>query len=175
MLTLPASVRIHMGTDSVDCAFMATVKYTMRKLLQQKALTFDEYLRAVDDGKGDLDALRFLCFRYSQLIEGDREKMANPLESLLQLERIGYRRVFSLGATRMDADPDLGILYSRLERHITPDREEDILAQITAMLPGGVRAKQGDILIDVPLKRRLFIHSRDGLATMWPISSRPLG
>lgn len=132
-------------------AFMAAVKYVMRQLLTHNALTFERYVRDVHSIT-DWEALRYLYNHYQQLIGVGPLVAVNPLAGLIALQRLGYRRVFTLAYR---ASTDDGGLYDRLVHGLSPKREDALLEDIGRTLPNASSPKAGEILLDVPLKRRL--------------------
>ena len=130
-------------------AFMAAVKYVMRHLLKSKKLSFDQYW-SYTYGKSDLDALRYLRTQFDEYMEGVPDR-TNPLADIVDLKRLGYRRVFGL---RFDQSVNSD-LYDELVHGISPEREDKLIDHIAGQLPPSFTSKRGDILVDIPLKRRL--------------------
>lgn len=132
-------------------AFMAVVKFVMKHLLMSGETTFDRYVMDFRDCT-DWQALNYLRSAYDQYAGSGERGVFNPLGSLVSLHRVGYRRVFTLAYSANGED---GLLYDRIAGHITPQREDQALAALADALPAGVRPQPGEILLDVPLKRRL--------------------
>lgn len=126
-------------------AFMAAVKYVIRRLLAN-GMKFDEYLEAIYN-KTDWAALEFLEHRFGENFAGE----FNPLSSLAGLRQLRFQRVFELGY-REGAE---AAQYERIVRGLTPAREDLVIRSIADVLPGGAHPMPGEILFDVPLKRRL--------------------
>lgn len=131
-------------------AFMAAIKHVMATLLQSGELGFGEYAEAMY-GKGDWDALVFLDRKYQLYAKHAEDPVYSPLQSLLNGRRLPYRRVFALGYE----DGEGGSMYEAIINGATPELGTEIVRLIEAELPRGVSVRQGDILLDVPMKRRL--------------------
>ena len=130
-------------------AFMAAIKWVMKSLLRKSALTFDNYWKATL-WMSDWEALRYLRAQYDAFGHQGGGDLANPLADLAELRRIGYRRVLALHY-RDDTRP----LYDLIVNRVTPDREDELVRAIGDLFPRNVRPKLGQVLIDIPLKRRL--------------------
>jgi hypothetical protein len=179
-------------------AFMAAIKFVMRHLLCSDITWFDTYWE-YSLNRTDWECLKVLrrkfdVFRNAQVAA---QQWVNPLASLADFGRIGYRRVCTIryGGTSDSNYMRLGKwladrvwgrnipiqeeliasaegcssaniqvedeVYKRLTHGITPDREEQLIASIEkTCIPLGVDVKKGDILIDIPLKKRF--RERDG-------------
>jgi|GEM_PF-6170087 len=133
-------------------AFMSAAKLVVRRLLmsQPQSMSFQDYADAVY-GKTDVEALHYLHGVYQPV--ADAMNGRNPLSSLVKLRRIGYRRIFSLGA-RGQGVLELDEAYKALTQRIGPDKEDDLVSAITSAFPAGASVRDGDILVDIPLKPR---------------------
>lgn len=155
---------------------MAAVKFVVRRLLERKAveaashtaLAFDEYLQLTDQ-MSEYGALQLLNARWERAIEAIRleggREATNPLSSMMSGRRLGYRRVVSLRWT-----PDTRWLFVGMAKRITPTREDNLLRGVADRLPGR-HARDGDILIDYPMKKR-FQQMDDRRATTPDDASR---
>jgi hypothetical protein len=99
----------------------------------------------------DLEALRFLANRFEAYCQQSGSVMVNPLRNLAELRRLNYQRVFAL-AYRPNDEAEL---YDHIVHCISPQREDELIQAVKDFLPAGAGAKAGEILVDVPLKRRL--------------------
>lgn len=133
-------------------AFMAAVKYVMRRLLTDGQMPFDRYL-AQTHWCDDWEALKWLHSAYEDWTSTQGDGWASPLAELVRLRRVGYRRVVSLRGGKHD-NPNGG-LYRRMLASITTRREDELLDAIATDVFHGTNPRKGDILIDVPLKGRL--------------------
>lgn len=129
---------------------MAAVKWVMANLLRSDQITFNDYWNATY-GKTDWDALHYLSGEYDKLRKTLDQDSINPLGSLASMQRIGFKRIFSLNYS-VGAHSDL---YDLIATRISPDHELELIQGIAEFLPRGIRPKHGEILVDVPLKRRL--------------------
>ena len=130
--------------------FMAAVKFTFEVLMKYGGFTFGEYKEAVY-GRSDWDALMYLHDQLASVARREKLDITNPLGTIVALKRFGYRRVFSLGAD----DGDDGTLYRRIIAQVSPALFGSMAAGIAGHLPTAYRVRDGDVLIDVPLKKRL--------------------
>jgi len=130
--------------------FMAAVKHVMCKLLQRNALTFEEYHREVY-GQSDHYALEFLHRRYLGLLQNEGLDAFAPLRSLVEGDRFSYRRVFTLSR---DGDREAA-LYESIVQRGSLDKMAEVVQAMADALPHSVKVKDGEILIDIPLKKRL--------------------
>jgi HD superfamily phosphohydrolase/serine/threonine protein kinase len=142
-------------------AFMAAMKLVFGRLLRYDKLTFEDYARGTFGGT-DLDALRLLLRLYDDLLKEGTVVGTNPLSSVERLQRVGYKRLWTLSGPRFHsvaAQTDESIqadqLYRRLVLGITPQREEDLLMAVRDKIRWGVEVNDGDVLVDIPLKPRL--------------------
>jgi HD superfamily phosphohydrolase len=145
-------------------AFMAAVKFVVRRLMMEGGLLFKEYVARVDRSH-DLDALKFLEETYGH-------HAFNPLSSLVACDRIGFRRVLSIGVELADTGVRLdekqmrrNVLYQRLVKGIDIEREERILRALRENCGWATSPVDGEILLDVPLKPRLRWARGGGLTT----------
>jgi len=130
-------------------AFMAAIKFVFCHLLKNSWLSFDKYIEFAYK-HSDLECLRFLHKEFEHFIkQREGEEWFNPLRNLVSLRRIGYRRVSTIRLWENQT-----AIYTRLVRGITPERERKLIRAIKDWLPRNVKARHGDILIDVPLKKR---------------------
>jgi HD superfamily phosphohydrolase len=130
--------------------FMAAVKYAFEFLLRYDNMTFADYKDAVY-GRSDWDALAYLHERLATATVRRGLEITNPLQTIVALKRFGYRRVFSLGAD----DGEAGALYRKVIAHVSPTLLHDITIAIAQSFPAAYAVRDGDILVDVPLKKRL--------------------
>lgn len=134
---------------STNRAFMAAVKEVWWHLLQGGAMTFDQYATATYGG-GEWEALRWLHDEFAKFSKDAAGEWHNPLAATLKTQRVGYVRVWSTGYTRP------GDLYEGIINGIAPDRITNLVDAITRALPLGTRPVRGEILVDIPLKKRLL-------------------
>jgi HD superfamily phosphohydrolase len=128
-------------------AFMAALKYVMQKLLLNDVITFDDYLDNIYC-KSDWDALNYLNEQFKSNNNGEY----NPLDNLVSLRRLGYKRVFSFGYDLKNSQTRN--VYEKISKGLTPNNEESLINAIIGRLPKRTRVLPGQILIDVPLKQR---------------------
>ena len=137
---------------------MAVIKFVVRRLLEARhndgsakaGMDFRDYLEEVAE-LSEWTALQRLQSRWNELRRGRESELGDPLESLASGERLGYRRVLSMRWTETTHDVFVG-----MAKRMSPEREDDLLRGIAATLPSGARAREGDILIDYPLKKRFW-------------------
>jgi HD superfamily phosphohydrolase len=130
--------------------FMAAVKFAMQTLLESGTLTFDQYKEYVY-GRSDWDALTYLYENLNRVATDGQTHPYNPLETLVMHRRFGHHRVFSLGA---DTESN-SILYSRIIEKVSPFLIEELTSLIIGRLPAACKIQPGEILVDIPLKKRL--------------------
>ena len=134
-------------------AFMACVKFVVRHLLTNevvdKRITFSDYWKWTF-GKTDWDALHYLRLKFDERVNCNGD-YRNPLTNLASLRRLSYRRVFSL---RFGTEAEQ-FLYDKIVANFSTEREEQLVQRIIGRLPRDAGVLRGDILVDVPLKRRL--------------------
>lgn len=130
-------------------AFMAAVKHVMMRLLEARALRFQDYVEATY-GRTDWDALLFLRAKASAHAKESGQDVVDPLASLVERRRLGYGHVFSLGAE----DGEDEALYRKVIGSVGPELMRKIEVDIALSLPG-TNAREGEILVDIPLKRRV--------------------
>lgn len=135
-------------------AFMAAVKHVMHTLLMRGSMSFRNYIEAVGNST-DYAALSLLHKRYQQLAPD--LNFYDPLASLMTRRRLSLVRVFSLGLKikAKGAVPGENDLYTRIMLWVGPELDAAVIAALTDLLPGAARPRAGEILIDVPLKKRL--------------------
>jgi hypothetical protein len=150
--------------------FMAAVKFVMERLLRERALTFEAYEQTVFGGN-DWSALEFLDASYASLGMQMARDWYNPLRGITEQRRATYARVYSLG---WDDGPN-GKLYDRMAADPTPMNGEMVVAAIKKDL-GALQlpVREGEILIDIPLKKRLRAANESYLDTTAEAGSRPL-
>ena len=142
--------------------FMAAVKYVAYQLIQAKEIRFTDYLSEAY-GRTEWDALAYLHRKYRQYANRVERDLHNPLDSITSYHRLGYRRIFSLGKGEDESseyvDPRRTLkgseLYDAVVANVSPALIESIQTRVSSQLPGGVQAKEGEVLVDIPLKKRL--------------------
>ncbi|MCL4821143.1 MAG: HD domain-containing protein, partial [Vicinamibacteria bacterium] len=158
----------HVYWRHTNRAFMAAVKFVMGELLWNGRLTFEEYIAKVIGGS-EWDALRFLDDTYLEWLIASRgreeaSRTTRPFESLLRLERLGYKRVLTI--RRDDEGPASGI-WLALKEGVTFDREQRLRSSLAKKLGG---LANGEVLVDIPLKAR---HAKPTGATRLEATSEP--
>jgi uncharacterized protein len=131
-------------------AFMSAIKFAFRHLLKARALSFDQYWEQTLR-MSDWEALRFLSERYHAWAHESGVHGYNPLQNMVNQRRLGYERVFTLRCIPQDDEQ----LYNRLVETVSPEQEDDLIDAIAGFLPRSAQPQHGEILIDIPLKRRL--------------------
>jgi HD superfamily phosphohydrolase len=130
-------------------AFGAAIKFVVRWLLKEGRLTFPRFRRETL-WSSDWQSLQFLREEYSALTTGGITGV-NPLDALLTLRRIGYRRVYSL---RLMSDDDWR-LREKLMGAITFARQDALTAGIAELVRTWTEPQHGEILVDVPAEGKL--------------------
>jgi hypothetical protein len=130
-------------------AFMAAVKFVMGWMIRKEYITFNKYYHDTLT-LSDWEALNYLNRNFDQWLKETGRNWANPLSSLVNFKRIGYRRVSSLRKEGEFGEE----LFHTLEYGISPTREDDLLRDISARVQHA-KPLPGDVLIDIPLKGRL--------------------
>src|SRR3989344_780853 len=161
-------------------AFMAEVKHVMKRMLLERGaeFTFDTYLRDTFYFS-DWEVVKYLRDTYDAFASQDGKQYYNPIASIADLRRIGHRRAFSLRAC---GDAECTLLY-RVGTNINPAREAEVIRAIVEHLPRFCEPRDGDILVDVPLKPRLATSNRETAAEQgravplyvkchWPLTKR---
>lgn len=150
-------------------ALMAAVKHVVSNLLRSGAMSFENYVNKVF-AYDDLQAAILLADTYDSFLDaaGKKAIAVNPLHPLVNRQRVGYKRIFVLGATMPVYDRPLTerevereVLYEKLTENITPAREASLLKGLAELPPWKAHVKDGDILLDIPLKPRLRWLSSD--------------
>jgi HD superfamily phosphohydrolase len=137
--------------NPVNRAFMAAVKLVMMRLLRCGQLTFEEY-RKRTLFRDDFYALRLLAVIYDRYLRRRRDVNGiNPLRGLLTDRAIGFDVAWSLSWD----DGYSGRLYDAIVDGITPDRHEKLVDTLRNSVPSHTGATDGELLLDIPLKRRL--------------------
>lgn len=155
---VPAAEAVFMGVywmyrnvywRKTNRAFMACLKYVFERLLRAHELSAREYWEQTL-WLSDWEAMNWLRATFERVRGRDE---INPLDNIAELRRIGYRRVLSLQLARRD-DVDLfhGIVRAYLA---SGDPGGGLTQAIGEGLSARASPKRGEILLDVPLKRRL--------------------
>lgn len=129
-------------------AVMAAVKYVFADLLTLGGVTFDEYLAATDEGT-DTQALLWLEQTYQERVVASVQGGYNPLRPFVEFRPFPYTEVVAIGRRG-----DTQALYDQITGHLTLSAERALLQDLARQLPGRADVRAGEILLDVPLKRR---------------------
>lgn len=134
---------------------MAAVKYTFQQLVGVNALSFKSYLAATARFT-DFEAARFLAEAFTKQFGPDQH---SPLSSITSFRRLGFKRVLSLS----HQDQPRADLWLRVVRSYSSSLERELLEALRKGLVPGKELKRGEVLIDVPMKPRLFFLAADSL------------
>jgi len=122
----------------------------MHQLLEHNFLRFDEYWEVTKE-TSDFQAIQFLHSKYDELISKLGDQRYNPLERLVTFRRVGYQRI--IGVSREGYNSEV---YQKLVVNVSSKTLQYLAEGITKQLiPHTAMVKNGEILIDVPLKSRL--------------------
>jgi hypothetical protein len=135
--------------------FMAAVKFAFQMLIESKRMSFDEYKTWVY-GRSDWDALAYIHGRLASYATEAGLDIYNPLSSILEFNRFGYKRVFSLGSD----NGRNGDLYHKVISKVSPIILQEIVEEVNTWCSTHAKVRPGDVLVDIPLKKRF----RDAMA-----------
>lgn len=130
-------------------AFMSAIKYVFERLLRTGEMNAREYWNETLY-MSDWEAMLLLQDRFLKIRHEDE---IDPLDWLASFRRIGFRRVLSLQLGRKD---DIELYRGLVRLHLDPgEGEATLFKAIRDCLPARAEPLDGEILLDVPLKRRL--------------------
>jgi HD superfamily phosphohydrolase len=137
-------------------AIMAMVKFVIQELLRARRLTMPEYVRR-HLFAGSWEALAYLSGRFDELAvehEVDARRLRNPLPGMMGGNRVLYKRIVTTARGPLSGDADL---YDRLAFK-TPADLDDLVGRahetLEEVLGPDAQILRGDLIIDVPTKRR---------------------
>jgi HD superfamily phosphohydrolase len=138
-------------------AIMAMVKFVVNQLLAAEVLTMESYIRKTFF-MTPIETLRFLSAEFDRAVKDSvlsfDNPPHNPLPGLLPGNRYLYKRLLTVALGPLDADRRL---YERLaykRSHEIEDLIDDLIPIVKQYLPKARKIRHGEILIDVPFKRR---------------------
>ncbi len=140
---------------------MVAIKHVFWDLLEHGGMAFGEYLDAIY-GQSERYALRYLTERY-ELFIASRPGWRNPLKVMAEGGRSPMIRVWSTGRPQSSAT-DAEDLYGGIYRTLGRGFFKSVIDSVREDLPASVAPCRGEILIDVPMKKRI-IESMRGTAT----------
>lgn len=141
----------------------AAIKHVMWDLCQHGGMTFETYEQSVY-GESERFALGFLSERYDEFLRADGPGF-NPLKNMAQGGRSVMFRVWSAGGAAPglptpDASSDV---YWGVYRNLQRNSFKEIVGAISAALPAAAAPLRGEILVDIPMKRRIFESAQEAL------------
>lgn len=152
---------------------MAAVKHVFWDLLEHGGMSFDDYSKAVY-GKTERQALRYLSDRYEHLVSANTG-WRNPIDSIARGLRSSMIRVWSVGGVASVPNGEVAQdVYRGVYRKLSRDFFKTVIKNIVEALPASVSPQRGEILIDVPMKKRI-VESNQGAATALQETETELG
>lgn len=140
-------------------AMMAMCKFVISQLLQNQLLDFPTYF-----GETlfltDVEAAKWLAILYDQSVDNGRLKGGRdpitpcPIWNLLGGERSIYKRLITIPGGPEAANKDLHTVIRRRSLQELDEVTEDVVSTIEGFLGKESTVKRGEVLIDVPRKRR---------------------
>lgn len=140
----------------VNRGMMVGLKHVMWDLCQHGNLSFAAYESRVY-GESERHALRFLSGEYEEFLSKNGSGH-NPIASIAAGRRSEMYRVWSIGGTppsRSDPESASGVYWS-IYKALARDSFKKLVHAIGAALPAGAAPRRGEILVDIPMKKRIF-------------------
>lgn len=139
----------------INRGMMASIKHVVWDLLESGEMTFDAYESAVY-GRTESEALNFLNSIYTPYSQ--KRGAYNPIASLADGRRSSVVRVWSLGGKSRHRGEDSGgdDFYKGVFRKLSPQFLMDVVDAVAQALPARMAPRRGEVLIDVPMKKRLL-------------------
>jgi HD superfamily phosphohydrolase len=130
-------------------AATAMVKYVIARLLHREAFSMPQYIEETFFLEYDA-ALRYLFDRFRDARTGDE---VNPMAGLLDGERRLYKTAFSTSRLDRDDSEHIGTELTKKRFDEIIQLETD-LCELVRSVSGESNVRNGEVLVDVPLKER---------------------
>jgi hypothetical protein len=140
----------------INRGMMAGIKHVFWDLLQHGGMSFSDYTEGVF-GASERQALTQISERYERLIATE-PGWYNPIESIAKGRRSAMVRVWSTGGaapSRTEMSPPNDV-YWGVYRNLRRDLFKDVVKAVVEALPGRAAPRRGEVLIDIPMKKRIL-------------------
>jgi HD superfamily phosphohydrolase len=138
-------------------SIMAMFKFVIAELLERQAIQMEEYWRRALFSTATA-SLQYLSDKFDEELDAIRlsvgRPVRNPLRGILPGNRVLYKRVLTIafGPEAQDRQLYAALAYKRWPE--ISDFAERLLGALEESFGSGNRLTHGDLLLDVPMKRR---------------------